>query len=153
MTDAKAVAINTIFVCPSERHRNALIEAIEAAGGPVPALRSDSSSAHRAHYPSAEAQVIINYPEPKMVQKLGEHVACVAIETADRAYAARRAQDVFSNAGIDSYIVEDSLEEFPKGLLAFLVVPELRGLLMMFWPRKEDVTPEMAATMPKRLPW
>lgn len=149
----KRVGINTIFVCPSLKVRNALIRVLAETGGPAPILQSESASAKRAHYAPATSKVIMNTPAASMIEALGVHRACIAIEVADRVAAAEKARAIFAEEGFGATVHVDIEPEFPEGFLSFVVVKELDGVILLFWPRPEDVTPELAATLPQRTLW
>ncbi len=150
---AQVYPINVVGICPTEKVRNALIAAIEAAGGPRPGMKSDSESAKRAHYPPMMSKIILNTASAKMHQLLGKHYLVLAVEAKDRASAAERAKKAFEDAGFPAQIHSRAEPEFPDGFLIFIQVPAMKGIVLMIWPTPDAVTPELAATLPKREPW
>jgi len=147
------LAINTVFVCPSLYLRDTVIKAIEEASGVRPAMKSRSVSANRAHYAPAISRVIINTASPQMHRAIGPHSCVIALEVIDRVDAANRAQKVFEKAGFNAYVETHAEPEFPDGFLVFVAVPALEGIALLFWPRPEDISPEVGAGLPKREVW
>ncbi|MHB8710498.1 MAG: hypothetical protein ACYC6X_03050 [Minisyncoccota bacterium] len=145
--------INSVFVCPNLEIRNALIRAISEAGKVRPAMKSDSVSARRAHYASALSKTIINVSSGEMQLVIGPHSSVIAIETANRVDAANCAKKVFNDAGFEATVHTQAEPEFPEGFIVFVAVPALKGIALMFWPRPEDVTPEIGHDLPKRVEW
>lgn len=148
--------INTVVVAPSKELRDALIRAIEAATGLKPAEESVSVSAQRAHYAPAEAKVIINTASPLMHHFLGKHRVCLAIEVDDRVKAAEAAARSFKRDGLEAVINRNAQSEFPMDFLTFVVVKELDGILLMFWPTQkvvDELSQKDRDMMPKRVPW
>jgi len=147
------VGVNVVAICPNREVRNTLIRAIQETSGIRPVLKSDSESASRAHYAPAPAKLIINTASERMHRLLGKHSIALAIEVADRIEAAKVAQRVFKDAGLGATVHTQAEPEFPDGFLTFVSVPALEGIVLMFWPRKEDVSPELMAQLPQREPW
>lgn len=150
-----ATGVNTVVICPDLKLRNTLIRAIEAMSESriKPALKSDSESAQRAHYAPAISSLIINTASPDMHQTLGEHYVALAVAVADREAAAKRAVEVFEAAGFAARFFSQAEPEFPDGFLYFVVVPALKGIVLMCWPTPEAVTPDLIPLLPKREPW
>lgn len=145
--------VNVVAVCPNLKLRNTLIRAIEATSAIKPAQESTSESAQRAHYWPSVSKLIINTAAAYMLQRLGKHSLALAVEVPDRMAAAFLAQQIFRNEDFESTIHPQAEPEFPDGFIVFLQVPALEGILLMFWPRPQDVTPDVVKTLPKRVPW
>lgn len=152
--------LNMVVICPSLSLRDALIRAIQETSktekrpdGIVPTQRSDSESARRAHYPPAISQIIINTASQRMHDVLGRHAVAVAVIVEDRIAAAHRARKIFEGAGFEADVYTHAEPEFPDGFLTFVSVEELEGIVLMFWPDRAAVTPELLAQLPAREPW
>ncbi len=153
MESIESSGINTVVICPNINVRNALIRAIQVTGGAVPTAKSDSDSATRAHYPPAETRVIINTASASMHERLGPHSVALAVIAVDRVVAAERAREIFKEYGIVATVHRHAEPEFPPDFLTFVTAPELGGIVLMFWPRDEDVSADLISVLPKREPW
>jgi hypothetical protein len=144
--------INVVVVTPNRRVRNVLTRVVKEIGGIVPVAKSETDEVERAHYVPAISKIIINNPSQRTAEKLGSPSVCVAIEVPDRVAAAYKAVEMFNAAGYEATALTEALEEFPPGFLAFVLVPKLKGIAILFAPRDQDVTPELAVTL-RRVPW
>lgn len=153
MEDKLAQGVNMVVITPTIEIRNALIRVIAETSGICPTHSSESESARRAHYAPAKSQLIINTASAEMQTKLGFHVAALPIIVSDTLIAAKKAKGIFEQAGLRAEIIRQAEPEFPEDFIIFVRVYELMGILVMFWPRPEDITPEILAKLPKREPW
>ncbi len=150
------ISLNAIFHCPNPQLHSALIKAIGAASGIYPVQASTSASARRAHYLEAPAKFIINVPSARMQKLLGEHFATLAVVVNDREQAANVAANVFREQGFEAKVHTHAEPEFPEGLLVFVEVPALKGILLLFWPTPETVMQlpeETRKSLPVREAW
>lgn len=131
--------INRITCCSDLRLRNTLIRVIEKTSGITPNGKGDTSAAKRAYYPEAPARAIINTPSLAVQERLGSPAAVDAIEVDDPVAAAMVARDIFVTCGYEATVHDDVEPELPKGFMAFVVVPALRGLVLLYWPNKPDM--------------
>lgn len=121
------------------RTRNVLIKVLDETVGMVPERIGNTSAAKRAYYAEALLRMIINVPSPEVDKALGHPCAVDAYEVDDPTAAALKAQEIFEQYGFEGVKVYDELEpEFPKGFMVFVVVPALRGLVLLYWPPKPD---------------
>ncbi len=154
MTDATELpGVNVVAICPNTKAQNALIRAIQETGNIKPAMKSSSVSARRTHYAVAKTKLIINTASDAMHELLGKHSVALAVEVADRVAAANRAKEIFNEEGFEAAVHTHAEPEFPDGFLTFVSVPALEGITLLFWPRNEDVTPDLVSQLPKREPW
>ena len=150
------IGIHIVLVTDNTRLRDAFAKAIATVSGIQPAMTSRSESADRLHYPEARAKLIINTASAAMHERLGRHYAVAAIEVADRVLAAEQAAAVFRVEGFEAVVHRHAEPEFPPDFLTFVQVKEQEGILLMFWPRPQDVqamAPDLLAQLPKREPW
>lgn len=122
-----------------------------AVTGFEPNETSTSESADRLHYPPTTCMLILNTPADIMYKQLGYHHAVVALIVPDRVAAAEQAAKIFNDAGYETKIHRHAESEFDPDFLVFLQVLGNESILMMFWPRREDVTPE--TRRPERKPF
>lgn len=161
MEERKAlpIGINIVVCSPDLRLRNTLIRAIqETSGGPEtgikPAMKSDTQMVRRAHYAPAESQIILNTASPEMSELFGgHHPVAVAIIVPDRVAAAEKAKTIFEEAGYEAKVHTNAEPAFPDGLIVFVIVPALKGIILMFWPDRATIPPEVAANLPQRKLW
>lgn len=147
--------IHPIFVTRRPKLREALVKVAREVGGIKPEFQTGGpdQSADRVHYTPALATTIINSASQMMFDRLGPHCAVMAFEVADRRESAQMAARIFADFSIEAEVHHDVQPEFPAGLLSFVTVPDLEGLVIMFWPRPEDVTEEIRQALPERRPW
>ena len=152
-TIALPSGINTVFVCPNLELRDLVIKVIQETSGIKPVRKSDSESAQRAHYAPATAEVIVNTAPEAMHDLLGRTSVALALRVDDRVAAAKIAAMIFAEAGYSAKIQTHAEPEFPDGFVVFVSVKALNGIVLMFWPKPEHVTPELLAHLPKQEPW
>lgn len=134
--------MNFIAVCSSLHLRNTLIKAIEQASGITPIGVGDTKSVERAYYADAMTRSIINSSGPEVMERLGNPCSAAAIEVdGEPTAAAELAREVFEGRNYSATVIDDAETGLPKGFMAFLVVPALRGLVILFWKKKENIDP------------
>ena len=139
MAEELPVGIGLIVVCGDLRLRNTLIRAIQAAGGPSPVRKGNTKAVKRAYYDPAQTRVIINAASPEIQEKLGPHCGVATITVGNPAAAAESARKVFQEAGYLARVHTDAEPGLPDGFMAFLSVPALNGILLLFWPKMPDL--------------
>ena len=89
-----------------------------------------------------------------MHRLLGQHSLVYAVEVEKNAKmpAAETIKRTFNEAGYAAEIFTQAEPEFPDGFIIFIAVPALQGIHIMIWPFVSDITPEIGATLPKRVP-
>jgi hypothetical protein len=145
--------VSTVVIFPDTKIRDVFVHAIEKVSGISPALESVSISADRVLYAPAVTKFICTVASEDMHKLLGQHSVVVGIEVPDRMASAEQAQQIFIDAGYEAILYSHAQPEFPEGLLVFLKVSELKGVVLMFWPRNQDVPLEVAMKLPQRTVW
>jgi len=146
-----SIGISTVFVCPDERLKATLTRVINETAGIAPVRKRNSASANRAIYEPAMAEVIINTTAPEMLAKLGKPCVGMALYAKDAIHAANEAKAIFEAEGFHAEVNTKAHEEIPDGLIVFVAVQELPGIILLYWPTDPD--PELLKDMPPAEPW
>jgi len=145
--------MNIVIITRDKRVRDALVKVRNVIEGSSPVAKSESASASRAHYGQDMMETIINCASEHMFEVLGDHSVAMSFATENRVATAEKVADIFHQHGLTPTIHLDAEPEFPKDFLVFVSAPEANGVVILLCPRREDVSQEVMATLPKRTPW
>lgn len=138
--------IHQIITCPNEPAQDVLVRVLEEVAGIVPIGRRDTESAFRVYYPEAISRTIINVGASNMHGALGLHTHGIALEVENPLLAARMAQRIFKEAGMQSSVHQNIEPEDPH--IVFLTVFGFPGRFIVFWPPEQDESTSLSPMIP-----
>jgi hypothetical protein len=130
--------IGLILVFPDKPLQLTVIKAIEASSGIKPIGKGNTPLVDRAYYAEAPTRVIINFSRDAIYKELGLISAAVPIEVDNPREAAEKAKEIFKEAGYRATVHTNVEPNLPDGFMAFLVVPAMDRIALLYWPKNPD---------------
>jgi hypothetical protein len=137
----KRKSINGIFCFPNEKIRTAVEEIIMAvtldpgavpSGYIIPQQTRDTPEVMRDIYLQEDNRVILNISSPEMLARINNPVCALGVEVDDPVYAGGVAKSILQRNGLGYVLVEDAERDLPHGLVVFLCITALPGIVLVF---------------------